>query len=1078
MKKFNSPCTDIEIDSEHNTLLREALSDPLVFNIAITGPFGSGKSSLIRSYEKEANGKFAYVSLAEFDFEASSPQPSSQKPAQSQSPSGSDDSRPLNSRTSERRLLTALERSIVNQLMAVNNAKKYKWSSTAFQTEKSFQNTNALSTAFIFYIIVVALSTLFVSQISSLSEPLFPQVALAIFVALFILFFVLVFWYGKSGFPPLIKNISAGSTKIELQNPVDYGSFFDQNLAFVLRVFEARPEETYVFEDLDRLKQDELFVHLRELNAILNNHFKNERKITFIYCLSDNVLKGESRTKFFDVIIPVVPYVNSYNAYTHLMEELGSEKNNLPPRLLKNIALYIDDYRQLSSIVREYNVYKSCLKTPEKNPYRNKLFSLIALKNICPDLFQNLLIKQGSFYEYVAYFKSEQPYNRDDLLSAITHDLKEFYSDIQINKIVSFCDYLLQNRYLEKDYYFYISYEDNDALSFNDRSWLIESRVEKKEIDYTLDNPETVLELFEESDYLNPNLLNLSILDALLNNEDARHLSDIINCSLKHDEKFSIAATERLPLFPAQAIQINNNFFSEIKGLNRTKFVLSILDSTEIDDNKLQTADENNSNFIQKEIQEYAGTYTDKTLSTYSHNTIKALIAAANLFDIFVESLSHNANKTLLLKIAESRRFLTTRENCLVICDCFCDPAYTTSDIFDRMKISNENLLWKFVLEDPDCFINEFFSDDSSPIACSKTTFLELFNREMSQESKTTLLEYYAGKKLDLSEIENTADWSNALDYDVINKSLSNIVLFLEKQDINSPWVNFVNSFKDLNLLEDDIQIEEETLKLVLFQTNLRDDIYKIFTRHASENLFNTIPEQLSTEKIIILFNNNLIELNGATLNKARDILSSEELCAYESKNFEHFIETVKPIPNTIEEEEVLNLLLRLKNSSESINELCKIPFSPISEIEELPNQTIKELLAYKRIAFSEYQEVINRYGQLDCLDTEIEQLIRATSLNDFEQLNLSLELSCKTISQLSLDKQKILIERFINKDIEHLEQLLYSLGDKSISNILKGKHPSINDLGEGAIIVIEILKTANLVSQGSDGKIYRRKWK
>lgn len=1056
--------------------MTDALSNPSVCNIAITGPFGSGKSSFIKSFEKSTKKNFAYVSLAEFDFDAQV-QPSTRR--KNETPDDFGDSKRSNDLVPEARLLNALERNIVNQLMAAGNTSKVKWGATTFHTEKSLRRINALSIAFIVYIVIAALSTLFVSQLSCLDGMPIAEIAIGIFAVLICALIFLFVWYVKIGCPPLIKNISAGNARIELQNPAEYGSFFDQNLAFVLRVFESRPERTYVFEDLDRLKQDELFVHLRELNAILNNYFREDRNITFIYCLSDNVLKGESRTKFFDVIIPIVPYVNSYNAYAHLKEELGSEFNNLPSRLLKNTALYINDYRQLLSIVHEYNVYKSCLNTPEKDPYRKKLFSLISLKTICPDLFQNLVTKQGSFYEYVSNLHLDDPFDHGKLRSKIDKDLNRFYSDAQIDKITSFCDYLIQNRYLEKDYYFYISNEDNEMISREDRAWLIEARNGKKDPYRVLDSPKVVLDYFEETDFMFPDLLNISILDTLLTQNDLDHFQSIANCTLKDDHDFAIAATEQLSLFPVYAIAVDNRFFGKIKGLNRTKFTLSILDNLKKLNISLQTVNNNNDNFIEEEIRENAGTYTSETLSIYSENIVNALVEAANTLDVCIETLKPAADKTLLFQIVESERFIMSELNCLVICDLFCDPGKTATSILDRMKVSNRELAWNLALEDPTRFVNEFFFDESIFIACQKSTFLELFNLETNKETKAKLLSRYKGDLLNLSEIKSTADWPIALDHQAVNKSLDNVAQFIKQLEINQSWINFVNSFSNFDLSPLVVQFDEQTYKSILIQDNLRNNIYREFANYAPKKLFDKFPEQLSNEKVVILFKNNLIELTVVTLDKARTVLSTEDLCFYEAANLDDFVQTARSrsFSSASSEEEILNLLYSLEGSPESIEQLCQVPFSPIATIEKLSNETLKTLLSFDKISANAFQGAINRFGQSDSLDEEIEKLISGTSISNLRQLTLPSGLACKVISRLTPEKQLVLIEQFAKNNTECLEKLLRSLNNEVINSILDGKHPKAIDMNTAVSAIVNVLKNAGLISQGNDGKIYKKKW-
>ncbi|MGP4132265.1 hypothetical protein OJE16_22025 [Pantoea tagorei] len=55
-----------------------------------------------------------------------------------------------------------------------------------------------------------------------------------------------------------------------------------------------------IFEDLDRLKNPEIFVKLREINKIVNNNLPDDKPLRFIYAVRDDIFSGAaSRTKFF-----------------------------------------------------------------------------------------------------------------------------------------------------------------------------------------------------------------------------------------------------------------------------------------------------------------------------------------------------------------------------------------------------------------------------------------------------------------------------------------------------------------------------------------------------------------------------------------------------------------------------------------------------------------------------------------------------------------------------------------------------------------------------------------------------------
>lgn len=84
----------------------------------------------------------------------------------------------------------------------------------------------------------------------------------------------------------------------------------------ILYFFEKIDTEIVIIEDLDRFNTTEIFRTLREVNFILNTYLaniakENSRKVTFLYAIKDDLFLNElDRTKFFDLIIPAIPFVN------------------------------------------------------------------------------------------------------------------------------------------------------------------------------------------------------------------------------------------------------------------------------------------------------------------------------------------------------------------------------------------------------------------------------------------------------------------------------------------------------------------------------------------------------------------------------------------------------------------------------------------------------------------------------------------------------------------------------------------------------------------------------------------------
>ena len=73
--------------------------------------------------------------------------------------------------------------------------------------------------------------------------------------------------------------------KVEKDNNLSE-SVFNKNLDEIMYFFEATGYKIVFFEDLDRLDDRKIFVHLRELNNLLNNDDTiKEKPIVFIYAV-------------------------------------------------------------------------------------------------------------------------------------------------------------------------------------------------------------------------------------------------------------------------------------------------------------------------------------------------------------------------------------------------------------------------------------------------------------------------------------------------------------------------------------------------------------------------------------------------------------------------------------------------------------------------------------------------------------------------------------------------------------------------------------------------------------------------
>ncbi|WP_064663044.1 hypothetical protein [Pseudoalteromonas sp. MQS005] len=274
----------------------QGMKNPNVKNIALTGPYGSGKSSIIKSYEKQSLGiyRLLNISLASFKDEARELS-KAQKEDQDRS----------------------IERSIIQQMLYGANSSKLVHS--RFKRIKTMQSGTAAFISLTYFIWFVSSIFLFSIDISNLlfySELFSLEVFCLIYVAAIPTLLFYDFLKLKSGFS--FKKLSLKNLELET-GEVTENSILNRYLDEIIYFFQVSKYNLVVIEDLDRFGSPEIFVKLREINKLINDNDKTTGEIKFLYALKDDMFVHKNRAKFFDLIIPVIPIVNSKNSLDKIL---------------------------------------------------------------------------------------------------------------------------------------------------------------------------------------------------------------------------------------------------------------------------------------------------------------------------------------------------------------------------------------------------------------------------------------------------------------------------------------------------------------------------------------------------------------------------------------------------------------------------------------------------------------------------------------------------------------------------------------------------------------------------------------
>lgn len=227
-----------------------------ITNIAITGNYGAGKSSLIESYKKDSKKKFIHISLAEY--------------------SGiSDDKDGLK--------INTIEGKIINQLLHQIDPNKLRKSNFKTLDTESLVKPMWIT----FYLGSVIFLSLYILNFEALSNDLISikllfwatnfltKIFATVVLVLFILYGIFYLLRLQKDFS-FIKNLKLKASNMETeinifsQNEDQKVSYFDRYLDDILYLFKQSDADVIVFEDIERFNNSKIFERLKELNIVVN----------------------------------------------------------------------------------------------------------------------------------------------------------------------------------------------------------------------------------------------------------------------------------------------------------------------------------------------------------------------------------------------------------------------------------------------------------------------------------------------------------------------------------------------------------------------------------------------------------------------------------------------------------------------------------------------------------------------------------------------------------------------------------------------------------------------------------------
>ena len=408
-----SPIDDFKRHKEYIIRLKNAIDHPNVFNIALTGSYGAGKSSILKTF-KAYYPEYHYVNVSLASFVEVNMSESDSTP-----------------KSKEDSFEEQLEYSILQQLFYHVKATNIPESRFG-RIERTSSKKRILNSVSILLFVVANLFLFCQEQVTKyfliptevLKSSFLFGISICVFIiGIWVVLFQLILFIKKIS----IKNLTLDKATLEFEEKKNV-SIMNRYLDEILYLFQGNKYNVVIFEDIDRFENTHIFTKLRELNLILNQSEEIGRRIVFLYALKDDIFaNAEERTKFFDYIVPVIPFVNASNSgdlFRRKITGLRIPEVEVSSSFITDISAFVNDMRVLTNVVNEFDLYRNLL---DKKLKKEKLLAMILYKNLYPTDFSLLHQNKGVVYET---FMSAETL-RDEILEDDRTQIDQVDSNLQ-----------------------------------------------------------------------------------------------------------------------------------------------------------------------------------------------------------------------------------------------------------------------------------------------------------------------------------------------------------------------------------------------------------------------------------------------------------------------------------------------------------------------------------------------------------------------------------------------------------------------------------------------------------------------
>ncbi len=404
-----------ELNIKYINKLEELLLLDECKNIAIIGSYGSGKSTLIKTFfdfKKEYEKKALTVTIGSYIVDKDIPT----------NPDHEIDSK-------EQILVNRVEESILKQIIYREKSSKFPKSSL-IRLDKEPWYKELSYTIIILYSIWFCIFYYYkyfkkgILSLKKLNDFFGINGWIMLCIVIYVIFKIVKL---------LINKIKVNKVKIkdcEFELHSASNSLFSRYLSEIIYYFQITECNLVIFEDLDRFPNDvalKVIQELKELNTILNNAYAID-KVVFIYAVKDNLFDSvKDKNKFYDYNLSLLPISTAFNSELNLIGLLKKQNvyDGLSSKVIGIISKNIYDMRTLINIVNDYCLFKDITNTRNND----KLFAMVAFKNYYYREYN--LIFEGT--DTIKEVFSSSIDKRNSLIEELNKD-KELITE-QINKI-------------------------------------------------------------------------------------------------------------------------------------------------------------------------------------------------------------------------------------------------------------------------------------------------------------------------------------------------------------------------------------------------------------------------------------------------------------------------------------------------------------------------------------------------------------------------------------------------------------------------------------------------------------------